>query len=97
MAWAHEKARVRKPADRASEVSAVDGENLEALSVDISNPTGDVCSLAIGRSYDGIAVRGEARLAGRKLLEPPESNPRVEGLAPVAHNGREEITQDRCR
>jgi hypothetical protein len=75
-------------------VSAVDGEDLKAFPIDISNPTGDIGSLAIRRRHDGISVGGEPRLTGRKLLQSPESNPRVVVLRPVTHNGREDVTQD---
>src|SRR6185436_1504407 len=42
VARAHEEVRLGKPAHRAAEVHAVDGEHLEVLAVDVANPAGNV-------------------------------------------------------
>src|SRR5580658_9047573 len=74
-------------------MGAIDRKDLERLSVDISNPARNLCRLAIRSSHDWIPVGGEARLAGRKLLKPPQGNPGV-ALAALARNRREEVAQD---
>ena len=39
--WAHEEIRLREPANRASKMRAINGEDLEILTIDISNPAGE--------------------------------------------------------
>src|ERR1700675_294103 len=95
MARAHEQARLLEPADRTTEVRAINCENLESLPIHIANPTGDVCRLPIGWIHHRITVGGEASLAGRKLLDVAERNPRLIASLPLLSNGREEIADDR--
>src|SRR5215469_2822809 len=95
MTWAHKEARLRKPANRTSEVRAVDGEDLEFLPVHIANPAGDIGSISIGWIHHRIAISGEASLAGRELFEVAKWNPRLIASLTSAGHRREEITHNR--
>ena len=95
MTWAHKQARLWEPANRTSEVRAVDREDLEVLPVHIANPARDIRSISIGGIHDGIAISGEASLAGRELFEVAEWNPRLVAALASARNRREKITNDR--
>src|SRR5262249_23667002 len=67
VARAHEKTGLGEPADRAPEVSAVDGKDLKCLARYVANPTGNVGSLAVPGTNKRIAERCQARLAFREL------------------------------
>jgi hypothetical protein len=56
-------------------VRTVDGENLENPIVNVPNPARNVAGLTIPGIDYGIAIRGEASLAGRKLLQSTEREP----------------------
>src|SRR6266404_1543024 len=94
---AHKEARLRKPAHRASQVRTVDGKNLENLIVNVPNPARDVAGLTIPGIDHGIAIRGEPSLAGRKLLQPTEREPRLVAELFFARHRRKEKTHDRHR
>src|ERR1700760_2893149 len=77
MTRAHEQIRLLEPADRATEVRTINGKHLELLPVNIAHPARDVCGLSIPGIHHRVAVRGQAGLAGRKLIQWPKSEPRV--------------------
>src|ERR1700722_491836 len=95
MTWAHKQARLREPANGTSEVRAVDREDLEVLPVHVANPAGDISGIPIGRIHNGIAISGEASLAGRELFEITKWNPGFVASLTSARNRRQKITHDR--
>ena len=73
--WTHEKAGLLEPADRTPEVRAINRKDLIGLPVHIPNPAWNICGISIRWIRDGISIRGEASLTGRKLFEIAERNP----------------------
>jgi hypothetical protein len=76
-------------------VRTINGKNLECLSIDIPNPTGDICRLAVRVGDYGISKCSKARLTGGKLAEITEGNPRVIAAFLAARNRRDKVPQDR--
>jgi hypothetical protein len=95
MAWTHEQTRLREPTNRTAEVRAINGKNLERFSIDIPNPTGDICCLPVRVGDYRICIRSEARLAGRKLPQISDGNPRIIAASLAARDGRDKVPQDR--
>ena len=77
VARAHEQTGLRKPADRAAEVRAVDGKNLELLAFDAAHPARCVHGLAVGRHHVGISKCGQARLAFGEFADADREAPRT--------------------
>jgi hypothetical protein len=76
-------------------VRTIDGEHLERLPVHIANPAGDVCGITIPRIHNRVSIRREAGLAGRKLFEISEGNPRLIAFSARASDWRKKVTRDR--
>ena len=95
MAGTHKEARLREPANGTSQVRTIYGEDLELLTVDISNPARNIAGFAIPRIDDGISIGGETSLPSRKVFQSAQRNPRlITGLPPVDHR-RKQIAHDR--
>src|SRR5207247_4045726 len=93
VARAHEKARLREPAHRASQVRAIHGEHLKSLTRNAANPTGDLGGCAVPGHANGILVGGQPRLAGGESVYRTQRNPRLSirasagGAEDVSHDG----------
>src|SRR5258708_23505425 len=59
----HEQTRLWKPANRTSEVRAVDGKDLESLIVNVSDPACYVSRFAIPGIHDRVSLGTETSLA----------------------------------
>src|ERR1700675_2226157 len=92
---AHKEARLGKPANRASKVRTVDRKDLESLTVDVSDPARDIRGFAVPGIDHGIAIRRKPSLAGRKLLQPAEREPRLVSKLFFASHRRKQKTHDR--
>ena len=66
---------MREPADRASKMSAVDGEDLEVVSRFPANPARNVSRLSIPGRGCGIAEVDQARLAFGKIGDRSKIDP----------------------
>src|SRR5262249_18885673 len=75
MTRTHEEAGLRKPADRAAQMRAVDCKDLELLSRHAPDPAGRVRRLAIGRHDVGILKRRQARFAFREFADFAKRHP----------------------
>jgi hypothetical protein len=95
MARAHEQTGLREPADGTSEVRTIDCEYLIIFSVHVANPAGDIGGITIPRINYRVAIGGEARFSGRKLIETAESNPGFITVLAAASDRREKVTHDR--
>jgi len=62
VAWAHEELGFREPSDRASEMSAIDGEDLERISGQTAHPAWDSCGLAIPGLSVGVYILAQPGL-----------------------------------
>ena len=67
VAGAQEELRLREPADGASEMGAVDGEDLELAVGDAADPAGDLGGVAVVEGGGGRAETGEAGFADGKV------------------------------
>jgi hypothetical protein len=67
MTWTQKQPGLRKPANRTAKVRAVDGENLESITLDVSDPARGVRGFAIGWIYMRIPESCESRLSFWKL------------------------------
>src|SRR5882672_11502878 len=89
MTGAHEQAGLRKPSNRTSEVRAIDSEDLKILPIQVSNPAGDIRGITIPGIDHGIAVCGQASLAGGKLIHLAQGKPRfITELSGMTHRGQ---------
>ena len=77
VARAQKELRLREPADRAAEVSAVDREDLECIAGDAADPAGNFSGLAVPGGCDGIAEVDQAGLALGKVGERAQVDPGV--------------------
>src|SRR5882672_5603790 len=75
VARTHEQPRLLKPADRASEVSAVDREYLKCLAVNSPHPAWRLGRVPVPRFDDRIPVNGKSRLAFGKAIQCAERYP----------------------
>src|SRR5215467_7931529 len=75
MTRAHEQTRLREPADRTSQVGAIDRKNLELITLDPSHPTCHVRRLSIGRGDVRIPERCEPRLPFGKFADAAKRHP----------------------
>jgi len=74
-------------------VCAIDGKNLEALPVQVSNPARNIRRLAIPGIGNGIPKCSEPGLAYGKLFQSTKREPRLVSLLPSTSNGRDNVTQ----
>jgi hypothetical protein len=95
VAGTQEKTRLGKPANRATQVRAIYGKDLEILTVHISNPARDVASFFVPGIDPGISVRGETSLARRKLFQLAERKPRIVSALFFASHGLKQVTRNR--
>src|SRR5579859_1355808 len=65
---AHEQPRFLKPSDRAAQMGAVDGENLEGFRIDPAYPAGDFGGVAVPRLAVWVAIDGYLSFALGKLF-----------------------------
>jgi hypothetical protein len=92
MARAKKEVRLRKPAHRAAQVRAVDGENLELAVIDVSDPTGSFGGFT-GPGIDiRIAVRSETSLPRWELFDGAQRDPRFVLL--IASDWREQVSNN---
>src|SRR4029077_592688 len=91
MAGTHEQTGLRKPADRTTQVRAIDRKNLKLLAFDATHPACGIDCLAIGRHHVGIPECSQPRLAFWKFAHGPERYPRQVGVrAPSCNGGQKE-------
>src|ERR1700692_762086 len=95
MTWAHEETGLREPANRASQMRAIDREDLELIAVDATHPAGDFRGLAIRWISVGASIGREPRLAFRELAEGSKREPRVASCPPAVHHRKEKVAHDR--
>ena len=88
VAGAQEKFRLREPADRATEMRAVDGEDLKLLAGYAAHPAGHLAGLPIPGRRDRIAIVDQACLAFRNSLT-GRAQPRSYSLSPSSGRGPE--------
>src|SRR5215831_3909769 len=69
MTWTHEQSGLRKPTHGATQVRAVDGEDLEFLGRNPPHPARNIAGVAIPWAYKRIAIGRESCFAFRKLVE----------------------------
>ena len=77
VAGAQEQFRLREPADGASEMRAVDGEDLKLFAGYAAHPAGHIAGLPIPGRGDRIPIVDQARLPFRELADGAERNPGV--------------------
>ena len=81
VAWAHEELGFREPSHRASEMRAIDGENLERISREPAHPAWDsrgfaIPGLSVGIyifTQSGLVFRIVSHIAERYPVEPREA------------------------
>src|SRR5215472_6621021 len=95
MARTHEQTGLRKPANRATEMCAVDGKNLELFTRDPPHPAGGIGCFAIGRHYVGIAKGGQPGLAFGKIVDVSQWDPREIAVRATAGYRRGKKSHDR--
>ena len=93
VAGTEEKLRLREPAHRASEMSAVDGEDLKSVAGDAANPAGNFAGLPIPWGGHGIAEVGQAGFALRKIADRAKVDPRV-FAGTLLQRGAQQIAED---
>jgi hypothetical protein len=94
MARTKEQTGLWKPSDRAAQVCAVDGENLELIACDAAHPACGIHGLSVGGHHERIAERREASLALWKLVYVPEWNPGQEAVRASASDRRQQEPSD---
>src|ERR1700688_884188 len=95
MTWAHEETGLREPANRASQMRAIDREDLELIAVDAAHPAGDFRGLAIRWIGVGASISREPCLAFRELDEGAKRDTRFAPRALAVHHRREKVAHDR--
>src|ERR1700756_4849134 len=95
VAWAHEQTGLRKPADWAAQVRAIDRENLELIAGDAPDPARRVYCLAIRRSHVGISKCRQPRLPFRKLADRSKRHPGEVGVRASASNRGQKEAHER--
>jgi hypothetical protein len=76
-------------------VRAIDGEDLESLSVQVSYPARNIRCLAIPRVDNGIPIHSQPGLACWELFQPAHRKPvLIAWLSPASYRG-EQVPQDR--
>jgi hypothetical protein len=97
MTGTHEQAGLRKPADRTSEMRAVDGKNLERLAIHIPYPARNICGLPVCGSRHRVPIGGQPRLPCRKLAEWAEREPGFVSGPSLTKYRRKDVADDRNR
>src|SRR5215475_12799453 len=92
MTRAHEQVRLLKPAHRAAEVCAVDGEDLKLLTLNSPHPARDVCRRPVPGPRVRIAIGRKPRLTHWKAVQYAERDPRRE--RPSAAEAGKNIADD---
>src|SRR3954454_18343340 len=92
MARTHKEVRLLKPADRTTEMRAVDGEDLKLISLHAPYPTWDIGCLSVPGPSVRVLVFRQARLVLRETGNWPKRNPRLERTCPA--KAGEHITED---
>ena len=82
VAWAHEQFGLGEPSHRASEMRAVDREDLELLAGHASHPAWDFGGLAVPGFLERVYILGQARLIFRIVSQRAERYPVEPGEAP---------------
>src|ERR1700758_4671291 len=95
MTRAHEQTGLRKPADWAAQMRTVNGENLELVTFNPSDPACRVHGLAIGRHHMGISKSGQTSLSLRKFVNPTKRHPRQVISCASLRNGGKKKSYDR--
>src|SRR5262249_59376716 len=93
----NEQTRSKEPANKPSQMHAVDGENLKLIAPDVPHPASRVRRLAISWRHIWIPKGGEPRLALRKIGNSPQWHPKEIGISSPARNRREKKLHDRHR
>src|SRR5271166_980147 len=94
MARTHEQSGLREPAHRASQVGAVDSENLKLLALNAADPTRNAVGLSVGNTRNGIFKLGQPGLAFRELIELTQRDPAFVLPAIAAEDRRNQIADD---
>src|SRR6267378_211200 len=89
VARAHEQTGLRKPTNRAAEMRAINGKNLELIASHTPDPARRVHRLTVRRSHVGILKCCQPRLAFRKFADRSERHPGKIGVrAPASNRGQ---------
>ena len=88
----HKETRLWKPSNRASQVRAVDGKDLEDLIIHPTNPARDVTGLTIPVIDQRISIRSKSSLPTGKLLQPAEREPGVITWLSFASHRRQQVS-----
>src|SRR5437764_11483685 len=72
-------------------MGAIDREKLELLTIDVTNPAGNIRSFPIRRSHHRVSVRRKARLARRKLTARAKRKPGFVPGTPFTNHGRKDV------
>src|SRR5215467_1085447 len=94
MTGAHEQTRLWKPADRATQVSAVDSKNLELIALDTAHPACGIYRRSIGGHHIGIPESSKPRFAFGKFANTGEGYPGEVGVGAAPCNRREHEAHD---
>jgi hypothetical protein len=76
-------------------VCTIDGENLELFTLDTAHPTGNVVSVPIRDTGDGVLKLGQSSLAFRELIQLTQRNPALVLAAVSAQDRRKEVSEHR--
>src|SRR5258708_5408595 len=74
---------------------AIDREDLELLTSNVTHPAGNIRGFAIRRICDRVSIGRQARLAHWKLGERAKREPGFVPWHPFANHGRKDVTYDR--
>jgi len=77
VAWTHEQARFLEPSDGTTQMRAINGEDLELVSLDVPNPAWDLAGLSIPGLRERILVGGQSRLVFGEAGDWAEVDPRA--------------------
>src|SRR5215467_15115243 len=75
VAGTHEELGLREPAHGATQMCAVDGEDLEALRVDTAHPARDLGRVTVPLHAERVLVLGEAGLSHGEAVHSAQLDP----------------------
>src|SRR5499433_3230771 len=87
----HEELGLREPPHGATQMCAIDGEDLEALRVDAPHPARDLGGVAVPLDAERVLVLGEPGLSHREGVHAAQLDP---GLTAEPSGGGEDVADD---